>query len=106
MFVNKLNLVELVENRVRGNCFYVSESRPGDIYIGGLTIHATSTEIQSGIESLLTRLQSLNQRLQLVNQKRRGLDPAIGREILGQAVGAIAEGLFESSGVGDLGYSL
>ncbi len=52
------------------------------------------------------QLQGLNQRLQLIDQRRQGVEPVVGREILGQTVGAIAESLFESSGVGDLGYSL
>lgn len=37
---------------------------------------------------------------------RRGLGPTVGREVIGEAVGAIAEEVFESSRVGDFGYSL
>jgi len=65
-----------------------------------------SIEIQSRVANFLFQLQALNQRLQGIAQRKRGVGPIVGREILGETVGAIAENLFESSGVGDLGYTL
>ncbi len=65
-----------------------------------------STDVQSGIANLLVQLQILNRRLQTILVGSRGVGPTVGKEILGEAVGAIAEELFESSRVGDLGYSL
>ncbi len=65
-----------------------------------------SSEIQSSVASILTQLQLVNQRLLTITGSSRGVGPAIGREIIGEAAGAIAEEVFESSRVGDLGYSL
>ncbi len=63
-------------------------------------------EIQSRVASMLTQLHLLRQRLLTIAGSSRGLAPTVGREIVGEAVGSIAEEVFESSRVGDLTYSL
>ncbi len=65
-----------------------------------------SSEVQSRVASILTRLQLLNQRLLTIAGGSRGVGPTVGKEIIGEAVGAIAEEVLESSRAGDLGYSL
>ena|SRR2546426_2828332 len=55
---------------------------------------------------MLAQLQVLNGRLHVLNQQKKGVGPVLGREVLGEIGGAIAEGVFGTSGAGDLGYSL
>ncbi len=76
--------------------------RPQDLLEG----NDLSSEIQSRVVRIVTQLQLLNQRLLTIVGSSRSVGPAIGREIIGEAAGAIAEGVFESNWAGDLGYSL
>jgi hypothetical protein len=65
-----------------------------------------SSEIQSRLATMLSQLQVLNGRLHVLDERKRGVGPAIGKEVLGEVGGALAEEIFGSSGAGDLGYSL
>ena len=65
-----------------------------------------SAEIQSRIANLVTRLQFLNQRLQSITGSSRSAGHTVGREVIGEAAGLIAEEFFDSRRAGDLGYNL